>query len=222
MILVIDNYDSFVYNIARYLEELGAETQVVRNDAVEVDHLLALAPRGIVLSPGPGRPEKAGVSLELVRAAAGRVPLLGICLGHQVVAQAFGGRTVEGVEPLHGRATWVTHDGTGLLQGLPSPLEAGRYHSLVVEEASLPPVLRIQARSPVGEIMALRHRKLPIHGVQFHPESVLTSHGHALLLRFLAETEVPVERAPVVEVPGEGRGVGGGAGGPVPPPATAS
>ncbi len=188
MILIIDNYDSFVYNIARYLEELGAATRVVRNDASDADRLLALAPRGIVLSPGPGRPEEAGVSLELVRAAAGRVPLLGVCLGHQVVAEAFGGRTVEGDEPLHGRATRVTHDGTGLLRGLPSPLEVGRYHSLVVEEASLPSILRIQARSPAGEIMALRHRELPIHGVQFHPESVLTSHGHALLHGFLVET----------------------------------
>jgi para-aminobenzoate synthetase component II len=190
VILVIDNYDSFVYNVARYLEELGMETRVARNDAGDVPSLLALEPQAIVLSPGPGRPAEAGVSLELVQAAAGRCPILGICLGHQVVAEAFGGRTVVGVEPLHGRATSVTHDGTGVFQGLPSPLEVGRYHSLVVDDTTLPGELRVQSRSPLGEIMAFRHRDLPIHGVQFHPESVLTPYGIALLRGFLDDSDV--------------------------------
>ncbi|TVR53263.1 MAG: aminodeoxychorismate/anthranilate synthase component II [Gemmatimonadales bacterium] len=189
MILIIDNYDSFVFNIARYLEELGEETRVIRNDVEGVDALMALRPGAIVLSPGPGRPEDAGVSVDLIRAAAGRVPVLGVCLGHQAVAAAFGGRTVHGGEPVHGRATPVKHDGTGVFQRLPSPLMVGRYHSLVVDPSSLPSELRVQAWSPAGEIMAFRHVQWPIHAVQFHPESVLTPQGHHLLEGFLAEAQ---------------------------------
>jgi para-aminobenzoate synthetase component II len=190
MILIIDNYDSFVYNVARYLEELGKDTRVIRNDVEEVSALMALDPEAIVISPGPGRPVDAGVSVELIRAAAGKVPVLGVCLGHQAVAEAFGGRTVHGGEPVHGRATPVTHDGTGVFQGLPSPMLVGRYHSLVVEPSSLPAELRVQAWSSEGEVMAFRHERWPIHGIQFHPESVLTPQGYQLLEGFLAETRV--------------------------------
>jgi para-aminobenzoate synthetase component II len=187
MILIIDNYDSFVYNVARYLEELGEETRVIRNDAVAVDALVALNPGAIVISPGPGRPVDAGVSVDLIRAAAGKIPVLGVCLGHQAVAEAFGGRTVHGGEPLHGRATPVEHDGTGVFQRLPSPLNVGRYHSLVVDPSSLPAELQVQAWSPAGEIMAFRHERWPIHAVQFHPESVLTPQGYQLLEGFLVD-----------------------------------
>lgn len=186
MIIIIDNYDSFVYNIARYLEELGEETRVFRNDVERVETLMALDPGAIVISPGPGRPSDAGISVDLILAAAGKVPVLGVCLGHQAIAEAFGGRTVPGREPLHGRATPVEHDGTGVFHDLPSPFWAGRYHSLVVAASPFPPDLQIQAWSPEGEVMALRHRKWPIHGVQFHPESILTPHGYELLQGFLA------------------------------------
>lgn len=185
MILLIDNYDSFVYNIARYLEELGEETLVFRNNVERVEVLMALEPGAIVISPGPGRPSDAGVSVDLILAAAGKVPVLGICLGHQAIAEAFGGRTILGREPLHGHATAVEHDGTGVFRDLPSPLRVGRYHSLVVDASSVPEDLEIQAWSPTGEVMALRHRQWPIHGVQFHPESILTPHGYELLQGFL-------------------------------------
>ena len=190
MILIIDNYDSFVYNVARYLEELGEETRVVRNDVAGVDALMALKPAAIVISPGPGRPVDAGVSVDLIRAAAGKIPVLGVCLGHQAVAEAFGGRTIHGGEPVHGRATRVEHDGTGVFRRLPSPLMVGRYHSLVVDPLALPAELQVQAWTPVGEIMAFRHERWPIHGVQFHPESVLTPQGHQLLEGFLADAQV--------------------------------
>jgi para-aminobenzoate synthetase component II len=206
MILVIDNYDSFVHNVARYLEELGEETRVIRNDVEAVDALMALKPGAIVISPGPGRPVDAGVSVELIRAAAGKIPVLGVCLGHQAVAEAFGGRTVHGGEPIHGRATLVEHDGTGVFQGLPSPLMVGRYHSLVVDPSSLPAELRVQAWSSAGEIMAFRHERWPIHGVQFHPESVLTPQGYQFIEGFLAEAQ-----AFAGATPGRARSPGRGA-----------
>jgi anthranilate synthase/aminodeoxychorismate synthase-like glutamine amidotransferase len=184
MILVLDNYDSFVHNVARGLRELGAEVVVARNDPADPEALLAGA-RGVVLSPGPCTPRDAGISIPLVRASAGRVPLIGVCLGHQAVAEAFCGGVVQARRPLHGVATPVIHDGRGLFRGLPPGFPAGRYHSLVVDEPSLPPELTVTARSPSGELLGLAHRRHPIHGVQFHPESILTPDGHRLLANFL-------------------------------------
>lgn len=184
MILVIDNYDSFVFNIARYLEELGAAVRVLRNDAVTVDEVAALAPQALVLSPGPCAPDQAGISLDLVRRFSGRLPLLGVCLGHQCIGQVFGGRVTRARRPLHGQASPIEHDGRGLFAGLPQPLAVGRYHSLVVE-AEGAEALVVTARSAEGEVMALRHREHPTFGVQFHPESILTEGGHALLRNFL-------------------------------------
>lgn len=185
MILVIDNYDSFVYNLARYLRELGQEVTVVRNDAVTVEEVRALRPSHVVLSPGPQTPNEAGICLDLVRALAGAVPILGVCLGHQVIGQAFGGRIVRARRPMHGKASAIRHTGRGLFAGLPNPLQAGRYHSLVVAPEGLPPELEVIAWSEEGEIMALQHRRWPVYGVQFHPESVLTPQGHDLLRNFL-------------------------------------
>jgi anthranilate synthase/aminodeoxychorismate synthase-like glutamine amidotransferase len=184
MIVLIDNYDSFVYNLARYLEELGRETLVFRNDAIGVPAIRALRPEAIVLSPGPCDPGKAGICMDLVRELAGEVPILGVCLGHQVIGAALGGDVVRG-NPVHGRAGTVYHDGLGVFHGIPSPFRAGRYHSLVVSPRGLPETLKIAAQLEDGTIMALRHRELPVVGIQFHPESVLTEHGHALLLNFL-------------------------------------
>ena len=184
MILVIDNYDSFVFNIARYLRELGAEVAVLRNDAIGLAGIEALAPSAIVISPGPCAPDQAGVSLDVVRAFSGLVPILGVCLGHQCIGQAFGGRVTRARRPLHGQATGIDHDGRGLFAGLPSPLGVGRYHSLVVELSGHEP-LSVTARSAEGEVMALAHVEHPTFGVQFHPESVLTEGGHALLGNFL-------------------------------------
>jgi anthranilate synthase component 2 len=190
MILVLDNYDSFTYNLVQYLGELGAEPEVRRNDAVTVDEVLALHPRSIVISPGPGVPEQAGISVALVTAAAReRIPLLGVCLGHQAIAVAFGGRVVRARRLMHGKASLVRHDGTGILVGLTSPFDAMRYHSLVVEGASLPAALIATAWSDddgsEAEIMAVRHRDLPIHGVQFHPESIGTDVGRSVIGCFL-------------------------------------
>ena len=185
MILLIDNYDSFVHNLARYLGELGRGREVRRNDAVTVAALAARNPEAILLSPGPGRPDDAGVCLEVVRELGARVPILGVCLGHQVVAQAYGADVRRALRPMHGRASQIRHDGEGLFLGLPSPLEAARYHSLVVEPPPPTSPLVVTARSAEGEVMALRHRELPVFGVQFHPESVLTQGGHALLANFL-------------------------------------
>ena len=185
MILVLDNYDSFVHNLARYITELGGEPLVRRNDAISVEEVLAMAPTHLVISPGPCTPAEAGIAPELVRALAGTTPILGVCLGHQCIATALGGRIVRGARPMHGRASPIEHDGSGILAGLPSPLNAGRYHSLVVEEESLPAALRITARSEEGEIMALEHREHPVFGVQFHPESVLTPSGQRILHNFL-------------------------------------
>jgi anthranilate synthase/aminodeoxychorismate synthase-like glutamine amidotransferase len=184
MLLLIDNYDSFVYNLARYLEELGRETLVVRNDAIDVAAIRALSPEAIVISPGPCDPPRAGISVELVRTLGAEVPILGVCLGHQVIGAAYGGDVVRG-KPIHGRASAIHHDGRGIFQGVPSPFLAGRYHSLVVEERRLPVELEVAARLDDGTVMALRHRERPIVGVQFHPESVLTEHGHKLLGNFL-------------------------------------
>lgn len=189
MILVLDNYDSFVHNLARYITELGGTPLVLRNDAVTVDEVRALAPTHLVISPGPCTPAEAGVAPELVRALIGTTPVLGVCLGHQCIASALGGRIVRAARPMHGRASDITHDGSGVLTGLPSPLQAGRYHSLVVEEKSLPAELRITARSEEGEIMALQHREYPVFGVQFHPESVLTPSGHEMIRNFLSRPD---------------------------------
>ena len=187
MILVIDNYDSFTYNLVQYLGELGAEIIVRRNDAVTVEEVGALAPSGIVLSPGPCTPAEAGVTVEVIRAWGASIPTLGVCLGHQAIGEAYGGKVVRAARAVHGKTSRITHDGTGLFAGLPSPLEVGRYHSLVVERESLPASLEVGATATddPGEIHALRHATHPVWGVQFHPESVLTPNGKQLLRNFL-------------------------------------
>ena len=185
MLLLIDNYDSFTYNLAQYFGELGAKVRVVRNDAIDVAGIEALAPGRIVVSPGPCTPDRAGVSLPLIGAFAGRVPILGVCLGHQAIGQAFGGRIVHALRVMHGKVSEIRHRGAGVFRGLPDPLRVGRYHSLAIERASLPECLEITAEAEDGEIMGVRHRALPVEGVQFHPESVLTEQGHALLKNFL-------------------------------------
>ncbi len=185
MFLLIDNYDSFTYNLYHFLGELGAEVSVKRNDAIGVAEALALEPQGIVMSPGPCDPDRAGICLDLVAAAAGKVPILGVCLGHQAVGQAFGGKVVRAAAPMHGKLSRISHRGTGIFADLPSPLSATRYHSLVVERESLPEVLEITAETEDGIVMGMAHRDLPIHGVQFHPESIASEHGHALLRNFL-------------------------------------
>lgn len=185
MIALIDNYDSFVHNLARYFQRMGHDTQVFRNTAIDAPSLADLHPAAIVLSPGPCGPAEAGSSLELVRQLHTRMPILGVCLGHQIIAAAFGAKVIRGT-PMHGQASPVLHDGQRLFAGLPSPLAGGRYHSLVVDETSLPDLLQVTARSDDGTIMALAHRQLPVFGVQFHPESILTEHGYALLANFLA------------------------------------
>ena len=188
-VLVIDNYDSFVYNLVQYLGELGAEPIVHRHDAVTVEEVEALAPDAVLISPGPGRPEDAGISNEVIRRLGGAgVPVLGVCLGHQCIGQVFGGEIVRAPEIMHGKTSPVHHRGVGVLAGLPDPFEATRYHSLVVEPASMPDVLEVTATTADGVVMALRHRELPIEGVQFHPESILTSVGKPLLRNFLGDT----------------------------------
>ncbi len=192
MLLLIDNYDSFTYNLVHYLGELGADVQVQRNDALSVAEAMALKPSAILLSPGPCDPDQAGICLELTLAAAqARTPLLGVCLGHQAIGQAFGGRIVRCHEIVHGKMGTMQHDGSGLFAGLPSPFQATRYHSLVVERASLPDALRVTATLEDGTIMGLAHRTLPIHGVQFHPESIASEHGHKMLQNFLDMAKVP-------------------------------
>lgn len=189
MLLLIDNYDSFTYNLVHYLGELGADVRVWRNDALSVEEAMDLRPDGIVLSPGPCDPDKAGICLPLIDAAArARVPLLGVCLGHQAIGQAFGGKVVRAPVPMHGKVDSMRHTGKGVLAGLPSPFRATRYHSLIVERASLPSCLEVVGETADGLIMALQHRELPIHGVQFHPESIESEHGHKLLDNFLATT----------------------------------
>jgi anthranilate synthase/aminodeoxychorismate synthase-like glutamine amidotransferase len=185
-IAIVDNYDSFTYNLVQYLGELGAQVEVVRNDAVDAETLLAGRPDGVVISPGPGDPGDAGISIDVVRACARtRTPLLGVCLGHQSIGAAFGGRIVRARSLMHGKVSPISHDGRGVFRRLPSPFDATRYHSLVIAEDSLPRELEVSARTPDGEIMAVRHRELPIEGVQFHPESILTTQGKALLGNFL-------------------------------------
>ena len=185
-IAIVDNYDSFTYNLVQYLGELGAQVEVVRNDAVDAETLLAGRPDGVVISPGPGDPDDAGISLDVVDACARtRTPLLGVCLGHQSIGQAFGGRIVRARTLMHGKVSSIAHDGRGVFHSLPTPFDATRYHSLVIAEETLPPVLEISARTPDGEIMGVRHRELPIEGVQFHPESILTAPANALLKNFL-------------------------------------
>jgi anthranilate synthase component 2 len=185
MFLLIDNYDSFTYNLFHFLGELGAKIVVRRNDAVGVDEVLAMRPQGIILSPGPCDPDQAGICLDLIAAAAGKVPLLGVCLGHQAIGQAFGGKVVRAPLPMHGKLSQVHHRGHGLFAGLPSPFKATRYHSLIVDRASLPAALEVTAETEDGIIMGLAHRDLPVHGVQFHPESIASEHGHRLLANFL-------------------------------------
>lgn len=187
MLLVIDNYDSFTYNLVQYLGELGAEMKVVRNDEVSIDEIEnGLKPERILISPGPGTPDDAGISLGVVARFAELVPILGVCLGHQAIGQHFGGKVVRAPEPVHGKPVEIRHDGKTIFEGLSNGFSAGRYHSLVVERQSLPDCLEISAESPDNLIMAMRHRTLPIEGVQFHPESILTEHGKKLLENFLS------------------------------------
>ena len=187
MLLVIDNYDSFTYNLVQYLGELGAEVLVRRNDAVTVDEVGELAPNGIVLSPGPCAPAQAGVTVDVIRAWGATTPILGVCLGHQAIGEAYGGRVVRATRAVHGKTSRITHDGSDVFAGLPSPMQVGRYHSLTVERSTLPDALRVVATAEhdESEIHALRHRTHPVWGVQFHPESVLTPHGKQLLRNFL-------------------------------------
>ena len=187
MLLMIDNYDSFTYNLVQYLGELGEDVKVVRNDEMGVDEIERLAPQRIVLSPGPCTPNEAGVSLELIRRFAGRVPILGVCLGHQAIGQAFGGKVVHAKTLMHGKVSRIHHHGAGVFRGLPTPYEATRYHSLAIERESCPADLEVTAWTEDGEIMGVRHRSLAVEGVQFHPESILTEHGHALLANFLTQ-----------------------------------
>ncbi|HET7922217.1 MAG TPA: aminodeoxychorismate/anthranilate synthase component II [Gammaproteobacteria bacterium] len=192
MLLMLDNYDSFTYNLVQYFGELGEDVQVVRNDALTVAEIERLEPARIVISPGPCTPNEAGISLELIRQLGGRIPILGVCLGHQAIGQAFGGRVVHAEQVMHGKTSLIHHTGQGVFAGLPNPFEATRYHSLVVERDSLPDCLEPtawtrHADGSVEEIMGLRHKTLAVEGVQFHPESILTQHGHALLKNFLEQ-----------------------------------
>jgi anthranilate synthase/aminodeoxychorismate synthase-like glutamine amidotransferase len=184
-VLVIDNYDSFVYNLVQYLGELGAEPIVHRSDAFTLDEVEALDPDAVLISPGPGRPEDAGLSNDVITTFAGRVPILGVCLGHQCIGQVYGGDVVRAPSIMHGKTSPIVHEGGGVFAGLPTPLEATRYHSLVVAPDSVPDALEVTARTDDGVVMGLRHRELDVEGVQFHPESILTEHGHQLLRTFL-------------------------------------
>jgi anthranilate synthase/aminodeoxychorismate synthase-like glutamine amidotransferase len=185
MVLMIDNYDSFTFNLVQYLAELGAQVHVVRNDEMAVKDIEALSPSHVVLSPGPCTPNEAGITLETIERLAGRIPILGVCLGHQAIGQAFGGKVVRAKQVMHGKVSRIHHDGHGVFSKLEDDFVATRYHSLVVERESLPGCLEITAESEDGEIMGLRHRKLPVEGVQFHPEALLTEHGHQLLQNFI-------------------------------------
>jgi anthranilate synthase component 2 len=187
MLLMIDNYDSFTYNLVQYLGELGEQVRVVRNDEVTLDEIESMAPERIVISPGPCTPNQAGVSLGVIDRFKGRIPILGVCLGHQAIGQAFGGKVVHAKTLMHGKVSRIHHAGRGVFSGLPSPYDATRYHSLAIERASCPPELEVTAWTEDGEIMGVRHTRLPVEGVQFHPESILTEHGHALLRNFLTD-----------------------------------
>jgi anthranilate synthase component 2 len=185
MIVLIDNYDSFTYNLWHYLGELGAEVVVHRNDQITVDEIKALAPEAIVISPGPCDPDRAGICLELVKRAGGAIPIFGVCLGHQAIGQAFGGRIERAPAPMHGKVSEIKHDGRGVFAGLTSPLHATRYHSLTIAPDSMPDCLEVTALTDDGVIMGIRHKELPLHGVQFHPESIESEHGHEILKNFL-------------------------------------
>jgi anthranilate synthase/aminodeoxychorismate synthase-like glutamine amidotransferase len=184
-VLVIDNYDSFVYNLVQYLGELGTDPVVLRNDERRIEEIIALDPDAVLISPGPGTPDDAGVSNEVIRTFAGKVPVLGVCLGHQCIGQVYGGQVVRAPQVMHGKTSLIRHGGVGVFAGLPDPLEATRYHSLVVDRASVPAVLEITAETDDGIVMGLRHRELGVEGVQFHPESILTTGGHDLLRNFI-------------------------------------
>ncbi len=185
MFLLIDNYDSFTYNLRHYLGELGADVEIRRNDALSAEEALSLTPQGIVISPGPCDPDRAGICLELIEKASKNFPILGVCLGHQCIGQAFGGKVVRAPAPMHGKVSAISHTGAGVFAGIPSPFTATRYHSLTVEAESLPECLDVTATSDDGVIQGLAHRDLPIFGVQFHPESIASEHGHALLRNFI-------------------------------------
>ena len=185
MILVIDNYDSFTYNLVHYVNELGAETAVWRNDKISVQDALASKPEGVILSPGPCTPNEAGICLPLLRAAPPELPILGVCLGHQAIGQAYGGEVIRAMSLMHGKTSQIHHDGRGVFKGIPSPFTATRYHSLSVRREDLPPELDVTAWTEDGEIMGVQHKSRPVHGVQFHPESIATEHGHELLGNFL-------------------------------------
>ena len=186
MLLMIDNYDSFTYNLVQYLGELGEEVVVRRNDEITLDEVESLKPERIVVSPGPCTPNEAGISVPLIERLAGKTPILGVCLGHQAIGQAFGGRVVHAKQLMHGKVSRIHHSGKGVFSGLPTPYEATRYHSLAIERASCPKELEVTAWTEDGEIMGVRHASLPVEGVQFHPESILTEHGHALLKNFIS------------------------------------
>ena len=187
MVLVIDNYDSFTYNLVQYLGELRAHPKVVRNDEVSLEEIAIMAPSHIVISPGPCTPNEAGISLDVIKTYAGKIPILGVCLGHQSIGQAFGGKIVRAARVMHGKTSMIQHDGKGVFSGLPNPFEATRYHSLLIERASIPDSLEITAHTAENEIMAVRHKTLPVEGVQFHPESFLTKAGKDLLANFIAK-----------------------------------
>ncbi|HYD12010.1 MAG TPA: aminodeoxychorismate/anthranilate synthase component II [Allosphingosinicella sp.] len=197
MILVIDNYDSFTWNLVQYLRELGGAVRVERNDSLTAAEALASGAAAILISPGPGTPDEAGISLDLVAACAeARRPLLGVCLGHQAIGQYYGGRVVRAPAPMHGKVSPIAHDGSGVFAGLPSPFDATRYHSLTLAPDSLPDALIVNARTPDGTVQGVRHESLPIHGVQFHPESIASEHGHALLANFLVLAKAAAEPLP--------------------------
>ncbi len=185
MILMIDNYDSFTYNLVQYFGEMGASLKVIRNDKISLREIAGMKPDGIVISPGPGFPKDAGISNSVIKEFAGKIPLLGVCLGHQCIGEVFGGRVIKATRPMHGKTSKIHHDGKGIFRGLPNPFEAIRYHSLVVERKSLPECLEITAQTKEKEIMGLKHGKYPVWGVQFHPESILTSGGKKMLKNFM-------------------------------------
>ena len=191
MLLVIDNYDSFTYNLVQYLGEMGQDVRVVRNDELPAAEIAALAPSHIVISPGPCTPNEAGISLEVIKTYAGKIPILGVCLGHQAIGQAFGGKVVRAARVMHGKTSQISHDGKGLFTGLPNPFQATRYHSLLIERASVPDSLDVTAQTAENEIMAVRHKTLPVEGVQFHPESFLTTSGKDLLRNFIEKKGRP-------------------------------
>ncbi len=185
MLLLIDNYDSFTYNLVHYFSELGAPVRVYRNDAISVSEVLSIKPSAVIISPGPCEPDQAGICLELIKGCAGTLPILGVCLGHQAIGQAFGGKVVRAPNLMHGKISDIHHFESSLYKGIPSPFSATRYHSLIVEQASLPDCLKVTAKTKDGIIMGLEHREYVIHGIQFHPESIASEHGHDLLLNFL-------------------------------------